>query len=356
MRSSARRIAARAASRSPARRSSSARSAPMTPRNWGSSMLTAATSTSSSSDAGPGGVALAEGELGVAQGEVHERRAGDGPGVGQVALGIGPVAGVQRDLGLDRADPRAVAAGPGRALGALVGDGAALFGAPALVQEVGEVDVGRAHLGQAPVLDGEVERLAQLARALVDLAEGHERRAHRIERAAARRRLRGRLGRGQRVAGRLDGAAMAPAQHEELRPQAEQQRALRARVGGRAAAPGRARAWSAPTRRHRAPSARWRGARADRRRGRARRPRRSPRAPPRRAPRPVACRGARRPLGTAAWRGRSRPAPRGRARATTAAARARRGVAASPWAWTSSAASPARTAAANPAGWSPADR
>ena len=46
----------------------------------------------------------AESELGVAQGEVHERRAGDGPGVGQVAFGVGPVAGVQRDLGLDGAD------------------------------------------------------------------------------------------------------------------------------------------------------------------------------------------------------------------------------------------------------------
>ena len=147
-----------------------------------------------------------------------------------MALGEDPIAGVQRDLRLDRADPRAAPAGAGGALGALVGDGPSLLRAPALVQEVGEVDVGRAHLRQAPVGDRQLERLAQLARAAVDLAEGHERGPHGVERAAARRGLAGRLGRVQRRPGRLDGAAMAAAEHEELRPQAEQHRALGAAV------------------------------------------------------------------------------------------------------------------------------
>ena len=74
-RSSASAIAARAAVEvAGAALELGAQGARSTPRNCGSSMSTAASSTSSSSARARGRVALAEGELGAAQREVHERR------------------------------------------------------------------------------------------------------------------------------------------------------------------------------------------------------------------------------------------------------------------------------------------
>jgi hypothetical protein len=152
--------------------------------------------------------------------------------LGHVALGERPVAGVERDLGLDQLQPGALAPdaddlGP---LVALARHRLGVLGAPGLVQEVGEVDVGGDELGEAAALGGQGDRLAQVAGPLVDLAEGHERRPHDVERAAVRSGLVGGDRGGQRLAGGLDGLAMLTAQHEHLGPQAEQHRALGARV------------------------------------------------------------------------------------------------------------------------------
>jgi len=177
-------------------------------------------------------VAAAERELRAAQVEVDEQAAGRAHAhVAQNRLRHVPFARLDRELRAQDEQPEVV--GAQLELEAFVGDRPRLAQPAGQVQRVGEVDVGRALLPERAAVLGQRERLAQRRRALVDVAESHERAPERVERAGAQLLVAERIGHRERLARDGDRVDELASQHEGLRARVEQRAALRRDLAGR---------------------------------------------------------------------------------------------------------------------------
>jgi hypothetical protein len=94
------------------------------------------------------------------------------------------------------------------------------------MQRLGKADVRGGLLRDRAVGPGQRDRFAQRGRALLDVAQRHQRRPHGIERATAEPVVAERVADGERLAGGSDGLVVLPAQHQALGPLAEQHAAL----------------------------------------------------------------------------------------------------------------------------------